>query len=414
MKFAERIFSLMRRRTIYFLWLALALFPAAQAQAQNTLYFPLISRYLVPTITVSGGVFTYNAAAHAATATATDPGGGTVEGSFTITYTPPGNATPPVNAGVYTVTAQFTSSDPRYGNGTGTGSITINPATPTIPVSGGSFVYDHAAHAATAAAQGVGGVAVPGSIVFTYNPPGNATPPFNAGNYDVTAQFTSSDPNYANAVGSGWLTIRPLYFLAFGDSITYGYTDYTYYYDFPNRGYPRRVYEGLGGGGNIAFYNSGVNSESTDGGLSRFWGSITSPDPGLLYPPEAANIPPDLVLLMEGTNDLDHGEDGFGIYLRLRDMVYQAQQAGKRVVIATITPVFFPVADWEAFEWRIEQFNHYIFEIGSEFGIPVADVFSRFYGSTYWSNDGKHPNPAGFDQMGDVFLQAIQQLNLLY
>lgn len=95
-------------------------------------------------------------------------------------------------------------------------------------------------------------------------------------------------------------------------------------------------------------------------------------------------------------------------------MVIQAQEAGKRVIIATIPPVFTFNEEWQAFEWRIEQFNHYIFEIGSEFGIPVADVFSRFYGFSEWSDDGKHPNPTGFDWMGDVFLQAIQQLNLFH
>jgi hypothetical protein len=82
---------------------------------------------LSPTISVTGGTFTYDTNPHPATATAVGTDGHTpVSGSFTFTYTPPGNSTVPVTPGTYAVVANFTSTDPNYANASGTGSITIN------------------------------------------------------------------------------------------------------------------------------------------------------------------------------------------------------------------------------------------------------------------------------------------------
>jgi hypothetical protein len=83
-----------------------------------------------PSVAVTGGTFTYDGNQHAATATATGVGGANVSGTFAFTYTPPGNTTVPTNAGTYSVSASFTSTDPDYANASGTGSLTINKATP--------------------------------------------------------------------------------------------------------------------------------------------------------------------------------------------------------------------------------------------------------------------------------------------
>ncbi len=157
-----------------------------------------------PTVSVSGGPFTYNGSAHAATVSLTGVGGVTVSGSSVVTYN--GSATVPTNAGSYAVAVTFTSSDPNYNNATGSGSITINKATPTVSVSGGPFTYNGSAHAATVSVTGVGGGTVSGSSVVTYN--GSATVPTNTGSYAVAVTFTSSDPNYNNATGAGSITIN--------------------------------------------------------------------------------------------------------------------------------------------------------------------------------------------------------------
>jgi hypothetical protein len=87
------------------------------------------------------------------------------------------------------------------------GTLTINPATPTVTVTCPTLTYDAAPHGCTATAVGVGGALVNGTFAFTYN--GSPTAPAAAGTYAVSASFTSGDPSYTNAAGTGTLTINP-------------------------------------------------------------------------------------------------------------------------------------------------------------------------------------------------------------
>src|SRR5207248_8073343 len=145
-----------------------------------------------------GGTFTYDGTAHAASAVAKGVGGASVAGTLTFSYAP-GDSTTPVNAGTYTATATFASTDPNYANASGTGSLTLDKATPTVTVTGGTFTYDGTPHAASAGAKGVVGASVAGTFTFSYAP-GDSTTPVNAGTYTATATFASTDPNYANTI----------------------------------------------------------------------------------------------------------------------------------------------------------------------------------------------------------------------
>jgi N-acetylneuraminic acid mutarotase len=158
------------------------------------------------TVTVQGGTFTYDGAAHLATAAAVAADGVTpVSGTFTFTYN--GATTVPTAAGTYAIVATFTSADPTFPSATGTGTVVIRPAIPAVTVGGGPFTSDGTAHTATATATGVGNTGVAGTYAITYN--GSAAVPSAPGAYTVVATFTSSDPNYANATGSGTLVINP-------------------------------------------------------------------------------------------------------------------------------------------------------------------------------------------------------------
>ena len=83
-----------------------------------------------PSITLTGGTVAYDGEAHPAIAAATGAYGVRIPGSFVITYAP-GGSSPPVYGGVYSVTAQFTSADPEYGDGRATRTITIVEPTGT-------------------------------------------------------------------------------------------------------------------------------------------------------------------------------------------------------------------------------------------------------------------------------------------
>ena len=83
-------------------------------------------------------------------------------------------------------------------------SFTIVQATPVVTVTGGTFPYNGATHAASATAK-FNGVEVNGTFSFTYN--GSSQAPVNAGSYAVVASFTSTDTNFKNATGNGNITI---------------------------------------------------------------------------------------------------------------------------------------------------------------------------------------------------------------
>ncbi len=154
-------------------------------------------------VTVSCPPVGFDTAMHACTTAVTGIANVTVSGSTAVTYN--SSPTPPANAGTYSVSASFTSSDANYADSTGSGSLVIAKATPTVtatcPI---GVIFDGNPHACSASATGVGNAAVSGSSTLTYN--GGAAP-VNAGIYAVSASFTSSDANYNNGAGSASLTI---------------------------------------------------------------------------------------------------------------------------------------------------------------------------------------------------------------
>ena len=130
--------------------------------------------------------------------------------SCSATTDPTGSAscsiTPAEGVGTYPLLVVFKETS-GYAASSSSASFRLTQATPVIKVSGGPATYDGSPHGATASATGVGGAAVSGSFVLTYAP-GGATVPTNAGTYAVGATFTSSDPNYTNATGSGSIIIN--------------------------------------------------------------------------------------------------------------------------------------------------------------------------------------------------------------
>jgi hypothetical protein len=101
------------------------------------------------------------------------------------------------------------------------GSVVSHPlavhvlALPTVVVPPSTFTFDGVTHDATAIAYGSGGVTpVAGTFRFEYAPvvypTAHSTSPYaESGSYIAFAYFTSTDPNYGNAVGTGSLTIAP-------------------------------------------------------------------------------------------------------------------------------------------------------------------------------------------------------------
>ena len=175
-----------------------------------------------PTVIATGGTFTYDGLPKPATATVTGVGGALLNSPAT-TFTYNGSATEPVNAGTYAVIASY-AGNANYNTATGTASIKIDPATPTITWTNPADIVYGTLLGATqlnATATGVGGAAVAGS--FTYDPPAGTL--LGAGaNQTLKTDFASTDPNYTNVLGTT-VTITVLKFtptlVATGLSTTY-------------------------------------------------------------------------------------------------------------------------------------------------------------------------------------------------
>jgi hypothetical protein len=177
-----------------------------------------------PTVTVTGGQFTYNGQAQAPTVTAVGIDGVTpVSGTASFTYN--GSSSTPVIAGTYPFVATFTPSDPNYSSSTSSGTLVINKATPAFSslsspvVNSGTASVTVSGHiAAGSAAPGgddvaitLNGVTLPatvsgsGSFSASFNVQGLGT-----GTYAITYAYLGDATRFkaASASGSGTLTVQ--------------------------------------------------------------------------------------------------------------------------------------------------------------------------------------------------------------
>jgi lysophospholipase L1-like esterase len=205
--------------------------------------------------------------------------------------------------------------------------------------------------------------------------------------------------------GPGWKALNydsqhDLVLMGFGDSITYGSTTSS---DGPDTAYPKLIENKLKE--NYAGYFNSINAgnpgETTEEGLERFalWLDTNNPD---------------LVLLMEGTNDEFFGDDYDQTEGNLRMMVQITLMRGKRIIISTIPPVISnSYRNRDDQQARIIGFNPRIYRIAADYNIPVAAVFEAITAVPNWQNtlmnqpSANHPNDAGQAIIRDVFYAII-------
>jgi hypothetical protein len=143
----------------------------------------------VPTVTASGGTFTYDGAPHGATASATGAGG---EPLTPVTITYDGSSTVPTNAGTYAVVASFAATT-NYEAASATATVTIGKATAVLQWSAPSAIqYGTPLGAAELNAT----ANVPGTFAYA---PGAGTVLAVGASHLLSATFTPADG--ANVVG---------------------------------------------------------------------------------------------------------------------------------------------------------------------------------------------------------------------
>ena len=120
---------------------------------------------------------------------------------------------------------------------------------------------------------------------------------------------------------------------------------------------------------------------------------------------------PDIVLLMEGTNDLHGGQNGAnGAIDALRAMVREAKGQDIRIALATIPPQRAGgLRNRGAVVALIPGFNDRIRTLASGEGIPLIDVFNGMKDDlSYIGIDDLHPTARGYDVMATIYFDAIK------
>lgn len=191
-------------------------------------------------------------------------------------------------------------------------------------------------------------------------------------------------------------------YIAFGDSITEGVGDDP---ETQPRGYPVRLELLLNDSGRSAeVRNRGVGAERTPEGLTRL-GDVLN-----------ANPDADVLLLMEGSNDISVGDISIETTRNnLAAMARQAENRGLEVVHATTIPRT-PRARRDADNLLNQRLNQQIRDLAGTQGRrlvdnfeifgSIDDVFLRFYQDVPTDFVG-HPNAEGYDVMARAFFDVL-------
>lgn len=188
-------------------------------------------------------------------------------------------------------------------------------------------------------------------------------------------------------------------YLAFGDSITAGDFDT----DTNQPGYPPKLQALLAAGGmDASVENYGLGGEQTTDGVTRI-------DTALAL----ANA--DVLLLMEGTNDIFHGVSVETTVQNLDTMANKASNKGLSTVHATIIP-FRPNATVNSDNILTEQLNMLIRTLALQRSRRLVDPFEVFleqdnlFDTYYYSGGGDpvgHPNHDGYQLLAQTFADVL-------
>jgi lysophospholipase L1-like esterase len=204
---------------------------------------------------------------------------------------------------------------------------------------------------------------------------------------------------------------QPIY-VAFGDSITAGVNfDEECACQCPEEcGYPLRLQERLRAvGEDVTVVNHGLGGETTPLGVTRM-------DEVLELEPNA-----DVLLLMEGTNDISRGISRETTLFNLSRMAEKAEMAGLEAIHATLIPRY-PEAAEDADNAVNETLARGIRELAFEDGRRLAEPFDLFintpdvFDTHYAVMPGDlvgHPNSFGYERLTQVFFDMLRDRDVV-
>jgi lysophospholipase L1-like esterase len=197
----------------------------------------------------------------------------------------------------------------------------------------------------------------------------------------------------------------PRKYLCFGDSITEGTTDDP---ARAQKGYPPRLQVLLQQAGvSATVVNAGLGGEQSPVGLSRIDSVISQGAPG------------DVLIVMEGTNDITR-EIGIETTIgALDEMANRAEARSLSVIHATVIPRY-PEARVDADNLLTDELNGRVRNVAgvrqrrladpNESFRNVPNLFAGYY-STIRPDPVGHPNAAGYDLLARIFFNVIQGID---
>jgi lysophospholipase L1-like esterase len=272
-----------------------------------------------------------------------------------------------------------------------------------------------------------------GAVPITYSLPGasGGTPPYtiscNPPSGTAVGLGTSTVTcNVVDAAGRGAVcsfnvtVVRPprlsrSRFLAFGDSLTEGVTNETPTFrivDVPGS-YPNQL-DGL----LRAYFRGQSLTVMNDGRAGELITGASQHSPGAQkrLPTSIDTNRPDVLLLLEGTNDvrtvtsnpdvLDEAVDG------MRKMIELGRARGLRVFLATIPPLSTTGSRASTPEAvaAVPVFNSQLTTLAASKGVTLVDVYGLIAARPdLKSTDGLHLNTRGYAAVAELFFDAIKR-----
>ena len=189
----------------------------ASVAPDGLLSFAPATSKLTPTITVTSGSYTYTGSIQGPGVNEVNKGGST--GGVTLSYAGTGSttygpsATPPINAGTYSLTATV-ASDSSYNEASSIPTaFTISKATPTVSVPpnasavmAGALLSSSTLSGGTATVVGTFAWTTPGTVVSTTASYPVTFTPTDGANYNTASSTASVTANPAGTTYSGWLS----------------------------------------------------------------------------------------------------------------------------------------------------------------------------------------------------------------
>jgi lysophospholipase L1-like esterase len=253
-----------------------------------------------------------------------------------------------------------------------------------------------------------------GSVTVKCSPESGTTFPIGTTEVSCTATDTLNRAASCsfNVTVSKLPTLSKTRFLAYGDSITAGEVTVpisglggggiSKLVVVPSASYPSVLLNTLRGrysaqASSIEVFNYGFGGEKVVNSRSRYFSALNA-------------TLPEVLLLLEGANDIPLGEDGAASSAAQEISVWVAEAKARGIRVFLGTPVPGKPGSKQIQPVLLIDYANRMRRIADVQGVTLVDLYTLMLPDVqrYIGVDGLHPNEAGYARIADLFFQAIQ------